>query len=211
MPEANPIYQAIYLRIITGALLLLTEADNWEQVNETDQTVEETIEVFARVFDSFLRGYPVRPTGAVMAYAGGPLVPPGWLECDGAEVSQAVYPLLYGVIGSLYGAAAEGYFRLPDLRGRVVVSAGAGDGLSNRDLTETGGEEAHTLVTGEMPSHQHNVGITTSKAGTGASIFVIGAAYNAGSTNTGGDAPHNNMPPFIVLKHIIFTGSYPYD
>jgi hypothetical protein len=42
------------------------------------------------------------PTGAVMAFAKqGVWAPPaGWLECDGATITESQYPKLYNVVGS---------------------------------------------------------------------------------------------------------------
>ena len=42
---------------------------------------------------------------------------PGWLLCNGSQVSQAAYPELYAAIGGQFntGAEAPGFFRLPDL------------------------------------------------------------------------------------------------
>lgn len=39
----------------------------------------------------------------------------GWLECNGAVVSQAVYPQLYSVLGTTFNTGGEGAgnFRIP--------------------------------------------------------------------------------------------------
>jgi microcystin-dependent protein len=63
---------------------------------------------------------------------------------------------LYEAIGDTYGASSN-EFNLPDLRGRVVVAVGNGDGLSTRTLGQKDGTETHTLSTSEMPSHAHGV------------------------------------------------------
>ena len=44
---------------------------------------------------------------------------------------------------------------IPQL-GRAFIAAGQGANLTNRALGETGGEEVHTLITGEMPAHSHS-------------------------------------------------------
>lgn len=107
----------------------------------------------------------------------------------------------------------------------VVFSAvGAGEftltrTLSSRTLGDSGGEESHTLVISEMPSHHH---IPLSVNGAVSNGDRIGRDENSGSneaynteysnpgnnpyiSNTGGNAAHNNMPPFVVVNKIIKT------
>jgi hypothetical protein len=59
-------------------------------------------------------------TGAIVAY-GGKIAPPGWLVCDGAQVSRAEYSKLYEIIGNAFGEGdGSSTFHLPDLRGRFL-------------------------------------------------------------------------------------------
>ncbi|WOH70656.1 hypothetical protein RX330_20375 [Bradyrhizobium sp. NDS-1] len=46
---------------------------------------------------------------------------------------------------------------LPKVLGRALAIAGAGSGLTSRDLGVTAGAETHQLQTTEIPSHQHSV------------------------------------------------------
>jgi microcystin-dependent protein len=168
------------------------------------------------------------PTGAVLPFAGA-VAPSGYLICDGGEVSKELFADLYAVIGDAFGVAAVGTdFKLPDMRGRAPVGAGLGDGLSDRVLGAVGGEEAHQLTVDEMPNHNHG-GVTSTNGNhshstvggspsTGALIEMSGQAYlrSQGSVSTssagahnhtisaqGGDQPHNNMQPFLVMNYII--------
>lgn len=104
------------------------------------------------------------PVGALTPYAGG-AAPPGWLLCDGSEVSRADYVALFKVIGTTYGNGdGSTTFNLPDLRGRTTVGSGSGDGLSPRALGETFGAESHILASAEIPSHIHGGNTETAGA-----------------------------------------------
>jgi microcystin-dependent protein len=84
--------------------------------------------------------------------------PNGFLFCDGSQISRNVYAALYAAIGTLYGPGdGSTTFNVPDLRGRTPIGAGAGPSLTNRALGAVGGEESHTLVTAEMPYHNHTL------------------------------------------------------
>jgi len=80
-----------------------------------------------------LNGLGVTPIGGIIMWSGS-IPPSGWALCDGQLVS--------GV-------------QTPDLRGRFVVGAGAGDGLTARTPGQTGGEEMHTTTLVELPAHDH--------------------------------------------------------
>ena len=85
------------------------------------------------------------PSGTISPYAGQTSsIQSGWLLCDGAEYSQAVYPDLYGIILDYYGKAAAGNFRVPDLRGRQLVMADQG---SNRLSNNPNNSTAFSTVT----------------------------------------------------------------
>lgn len=79
---------------------------------------------------------------------------------------------------------------------RFVYAAGA------NKAGATGGEANHTLTVDEMPSHGHKDEFTNQTSSAKDGYTVIGgytkvATYNIGK-NTGGNQPHNNMPPYVV-------------
>ena len=81
----------------------------------------------------------------------------------------------------------------------------------------TGGEAEHTLLTTEIPAHAHRItarqqwysadsvvssssgSIFSWKSGTGGTTSASYKSNNDDVTSTGGDQPHNNMPPYLAV------------
>ena len=78
--------------------------------------------------------YSACPIGTPCAFAGS-VVPDTFLLCDGSAVSRATYSDLFSAIGITWGAGdGSTTFNVPDFRGRVLVGAGTGSGLTPRVL-----------------------------------------------------------------------------
>ena len=90
--------------------------------------------------------------------------PRGWAFCNGQIMSIAQNTALFSLLGTTYGGNGQTTFALPDLRGRVAVSAGQGPGLQNYSLGEIAGSETVTLISSQMPAHTHLVGASTGSA-----------------------------------------------
>lgn len=112
----------------------------------------------------------INPVGTIQAYAG-TSPPAGWLICDGSTIPNGSgtptggsgantvntnYSALYLLLGSNFGAAGK----IPDLRGRTMIGAGTGVGLTARSLGagNTGlGSEGSALNVNHIPQHNHSI------------------------------------------------------
>lgn len=133
--------------------------------------------------------------------------PAGVLPCDGSTYLRGDYPNLYAELDSFFIIDSD-HFSVPDLRGRTVVGAGNGSGLSSRSVGSVGGEENHTLDEGEIPSHSHSIPatITSLVVAPGEITALTPIPLISGSTgSTGGSGSHNNMQPFYSLNYGIIA------
>ena len=94
--------------------------------------------------------------GQVMC-AGFNFEPRGWAELNGQLLSIAQNTALFALLGTQYGGNGQTTFALPDMRGRAMLHAGQGPGLTLRDQGERAGAEAVSISVAQMPMHSHNV------------------------------------------------------
>jgi len=87
----------------------------------------------------------------------GNFAPRGWAFCAGQIMSIAQNTALFSLLGTTYGGNGQTTFALPDLRSRGPVGQGQGPGLSNIQLGEMAGTENVTLLTSNMPAHNHAI------------------------------------------------------
>jgi len=83
--------------------------------------------------------------------------------------------------------------------GRVLVGLDAGD-TDFDTVEETGGAKTHTLTIDEMPSHTHTQAGSDNSAPLqfGSPVDDFGEV-DSETGATGGDQPHNNLQPYIVV------------
>ncbi len=148
--------------------------------------------------------------------------PQGWAMCNGQLLPINQNQALFSLLGTTFGGDGRVNFALPDLRGRVPIHVGA-----SHTLGERGGEQAHTLSIGELPTHTHHLQSDPAIATTGEPSASASFAGSAGSSlygapanfvamaanavaNRGGSQAHLNMQPFLTLSFCIaLQGIFP--
>jgi microcystin-dependent protein len=188
------------------ALAVMTDRWRWGTITES-----EWDELDAAIADT-IKALMVNATiGQIIWRAGG--IQPNELLCDGTQYNRVDYPDLYDVLDTAYIVNAD-TFRVPDLAHKSIVGEGSGWVVG-----DTGGAEDHTLITNEMPAHSHTNTPHSHSEGIAAPVLVtiglevptaaaIPGVSVTGATgvvidSTGGDQPHNNMPPYEVLTPVM--------
>lgn len=143
--------------------------------------------------------------GIIKIFAGS-YAPRGWAFCNGQLLAIQTNPALFSILGTTYGGNGSTTFALPDLRSRVPVHAGQGNGLSNYTLGEQRGSENTTLLVTNMPAHTHpvtasmavnNASADLKEATTGASIASPGIQV---SRNFEGTLGFNTQTPNVQVS-----------
>jgi microcystin-dependent protein len=155
---------------------------------------------------------------------GGTFAPSGFALCNGQLLPISQNDALFQLIGTTFGGDGVSTFGLPDLRGRIPMHQGQGAGLSTRVMGESSGSENVTLTVGQMPSHGHTLnaqsgnGNRPSPAGNywaASTVRQYAPASNAAMKpasvgGAGGNQPHPNIMPFLVVTFAIaLQGIFP--
>ncbi len=162
--------------------------------------------------------------GEIRLFAGS-FAPVGWLMCNGQLLPISENDALFALIGTTYGGDGVRTFALPDLRGRVAMSAGRARTGTSYVLGQAAGTETVTLLTTQIPAHTHAPLASTAPATARAPANNVWAATNTAQYSTAvpntplspqavipntGNQPHENMMPFVAMSYIIATeGIFP--
>lgn len=155
--------------------------------------------------------------------------PNGWAFCDGQLLPLSQNTALFSLLGTTYGGNGKSTFGLPNLMGAAPMHPGQGPGLSLHDLGEADGSDTFTLLASHIPVHTHSLRANSDFADvqvpspnrslarsqnanayqTTANQSLVGLAPQAVAL-TGGDLPHNNLMPYLVLNFCIaLQGVFP--
>jgi len=154
--------------------------------------------------------------------------PIGWALCNEQILPISQNTALFSLLGTQFGGNGTSTFALPNLQGYAPMHFGSGAGLTPRDVGETAGETAVTLLSTQIPAHTHTAqNAAVSNASTPGPTVIFGGggrgkapAYAPASTPVamgpqavgmaGDNQPHNNMPPYVTVNFIIaLQGVFP--
>jgi microcystin-dependent protein len=157
--------------------------------------------------------------------------PKGYAFCDGKLQSIQQNAALFSLLGTTYGGDGRTTFALPDLRGRSPIGMGNGPGLNPVVQGEASGAQQVTLLTSQIPAHNHIlaasntasstapmglVPATTSDSAAGAEVSAYGTATPGVTLAAnacglaGGNQPFSIMNPYLGLNWIIaLQGIFP--
>jgi microcystin-dependent protein len=119
---------------------------------------------------TFFNHVPLVPIGCIFPFAGAAIsIPAGYLLCDGSEILQQTYPVLYKIIGYTYSNGTSNdlkgsaTFKLPDLRGRFPLGA---DNMNN-NITVPSSGNANNLISTVAAAANRVTDTTASNIGAG--------------------------------------------
>jgi len=136
------------------------------------------------------------PIGTIVPWSGAPdTIPLGWDFCNGAVIQITKYPLLYKIIGNVYGGTAGSTFKMPEItedRGVMDIYPGHYSSLSayipSKPSTTTKSSDPYWTNIGE------NINVSNSTDGS-STIDVIASFIN----------PTNKPKLVASVKEIEFT------
>jgi microcystin-dependent protein len=159
--------------------------------------------------------------------------PQQWANCAGQLLPIRQNTALFSLLGTMFGGDGKTTFGLPNYGGMAACGQGQGPGLTQRQVGESFGTETVSLLSTEMPAHNHNLnlhnqptaGLRHGMPAAGDALllptnvevkpFVAQPSPNANFAPTmigftGQGLPHENRQPLLVLNFCIaLTGVFP--
>jgi microcystin-dependent protein len=163
-------------------------------------------------------------------------IPRGWLACSGQLLPISQNSALFSLLGTFYGGNGTTTFALPNLNGRTIIGTGTSTSGTNYPIGESAGSEQVTLLSPQLPLHNHLVNANNSyDLGSPSTNFLANPDVKGTSpvankatvnlyapagggltplaqaiTPTGNSLPHENRMPFLVMNYCIaLQGVYP--
>jgi microcystin-dependent protein len=148
--------------------------------------------------------------------------PRGWAVCNGQLLPINQNQALFSLLGTQYGGNGTTNFALPNLQGRAPMHRG------QNFQGSAVGSETISLTNAQIPAHTHTLHADNDLANANAPGLALPAARPRGGVvmyappgsaapmhpqsiaNAGGNQPHENMQPFLVMNFCIaLQGIFP--
>jgi len=156
--------------------------------------------------------------------------PKGYAQCNGQLLAISSNTALFSLLGTFYGGDGKSNFALPNLQGSAVNGQGQGPGLSLYMVGQKAGSSTVTLLSAQMAAHTHPATAQTGGNLSDPNNAIWGnvgtqrpapnfyataqgtpvSMKNAAVGVAGGNLPHNNLMPYLVLNYCIaLQGIFP--
>lgn len=155
-----------------------------------------------------------------------------WAYCNGQIMAISQNTALFSLLGVTYGGNGTTTFGLPNLQGRAAIDQGQLQGGSLYTMGETAGTDSVTVLTSNMPAHNHPVTLAlkgndrdnSSQSPAGAypatsagGVNIFNSSQNANMKSptvtigtSGGSIPIPISDPSLVMNYsICLYGMYP--
>ena len=136
--------------------------------------------------------------GTIALFAGN-FAPIGYALCQGQILAIASNTALFSILGTTFGGNGTTTFALPDLRGRSPIGAGNGPGLSQIVLGEQAGAPLVSLLTSNLPAHNHPAACDNNTSG---SATPGGGLPGLGGDRTKSLTLYSNAAPNAPISSI---------
>jgi microcystin-dependent protein len=188
-------------RHILGALAGISFWTSWDEVGTL--SIDDTVQIMKQVMRSLK---PMPLVGTIHAVYVETLQP-SMLLCDGSVYNRSEYPQLWAELPSASKDATT--FTVPDLREKFLFGASM-----DYPVGQEGGVAEVTLTVDEIPSHTHSYQTPTfnvdiESVGVPDPTGVGQPQLPATTGSTGGNQPHENMPPYFSIRYAIYAGFVP--
>lgn len=158
----------------------------------------------------------------------GNFAPKSWAFCQGQTLAINTNQALFALLGTMYGGNGVTTFMLPNFAGRTAMGTGSGAGIDSWTLGEVTGTPTVTLLTSNLPMHNHASGTETASIKTfseggdtgspsNAILASLPGLYSSQPADTalrpittafslsvaGGSQPISIQQPFLGMNYII--------
>jgi microcystin-dependent protein len=168
--------------------------------------------------------------GEIQIY-GFTFAPNQWAMCQGQLMPISQNTALFSLLGTQFGGNGTSNYQLPNFMGNAVCGQGQGPGLTSRVIGENFGTDSVTLLSTEMPAHNHGarvynqtdatkrtgipvagdaiIPLQSTKTFTGDDTVNVTLPFQTIGV-TGGSQPHQNQQPYLTLNFCIsLAGVFP--